>query len=203
MNIKNAQQKHMKSKNTNGKICFCWVTNWGTFMKLSLYAFLPLLLITAVPAQARFGEGFLVGGFAGLTAGLITGAIAQRCAPCREVVVYEQPVVVRRPVLVRQRPCFVRRYADTVWYEDYAAPREVVVQKRAVAAQPQKFVEKTSVHAEQAQLKEKELALKQQELELKIIREKKALLQEENRKAELALQKTAQVTTALTTTVTQ
>ncbi len=71
------------------------------------------VMLVASSVQARFSDGLLLGGFAGLTAGIITSAIAQKCSRPR-VVVVEQPVVVERPVyferqVVVQRPMMVRK----------------------------------------------------------------------------------------------
>ena len=63
-------------------------------------------ILAIAPLKAGFSEGMILGGFAGLTTGLVATAIAQNCKK-PDVVVYEEPVVVEKPVVVYQEPTYV------------------------------------------------------------------------------------------------
>lgn len=175
----------------------------------------PVLLcsVAVIPCvKARFTDGFLVGGIAGLTTGLIASAVAQNCKK-PDVVVVEEPVMVyekaptyvvyEEPVVVRQKTCF-RRRAELALREErirqaerkQQAHKEAELRAREDALlmqQPKRIVSKTIVETrrvkahEDTQIKERELALKERQLELDLIKEKKELVREENRKKELAL----------------
>ena len=78
------------------------------------------LIACSMPLQARFAEGFAVGGIAGIATGLIASAAAQNCCRPRRVVVYERPTyvveqpcyrVVETPVYVEQAPVCSERVA--------------------------------------------------------------------------------------------
>ena len=78
---------------------------WLKKLKLSLFL---CALAAAIPAQARFSEGLILGGFAGLTAGLIGSAIAKNCSG-------PDVVVVEEPVMVYEEPCVVYETPQVVY----------------------------------------------------------------------------------------
>ncbi len=141
---------------------------------------LPLafgLLLCATPIQASTTDGFLIGGFAGLTAGLITSAVAHHakhhrrrhhhhCHTMREPVVIErEPVLIQQPIIrerIVEQPIVMRRHVRHV--VQYPQPQQITV-----PASPQ---------SKNKPFQERELALKEQQLKLD-------LLKEENRKREL------------------
>jgi hypothetical protein len=140
-------------------------------------------LLSFTPVQANTTDGLIIGGFAGLTAGLIGSAVARNCQ--RECVIVEEPVYVAPPV-VYERPVVVER--------PVIVEERVVVQHRP-KPRPYRVVKKTVVESTQTQpyhttdvsLKERELALRERQTELELIKAKKELLAQENKKRELDL----------------
>lgn len=143
----------------------------------------------AMPVRAGWGEGFLLGGFAGLTTGLVATAIARNCQPDvvfveDPVVVYEEPYVIYEPQVVYEqrvcKPCSskARRVIKRTSPHMVAAPKKEIIKKKVV---------ETNMMSSAEEIKNKELALKEQELKLTLIQEEKELLREKNKEKELAL----------------
>ena len=70
-------------------------------------------LVAAAPVKARFSDGMIVGGIAGLATGLIAASAMTRCS--NDVVVVEEPVFVERPVVIYEEPQVI--YEKRVVYE--------------------------------------------------------------------------------------
>ena len=129
-----------------------------------------LILLMAAPAYARFGEGFAIGSFAGLTGGLIVGSAMQRQP---DVVVYEDP--------------YYQEEAELAWHEEQRR-RATIRRRRAIQRRQPIIIKEKVIETRSApSFRERELLLKEKQIELELIRAKEALLKEENRKQELAL----------------
>jgi hypothetical protein len=137
---------------------------------------LALALLGCIPLQARFADGFVIGGFAGLTTALIASAAAQNCCP-RRVVVYE------RPTYVVERPCY--QVVETPVVVEQAPPKRV---RRKVQPQvvEKTITETTTTSNDDRELEKRRLALEEQKIELALIKEKKALIEAEIRQKELS-----------------
>lgn len=148
-------------------------------IKLSLFL---CALAAAIPAHARFSEGLILGGFAGLTAGLIGSAIAKNCSG-------PDVVVVEEPVMVYEEPCVVYETPQVVYERQVCRRPAYVKQSRKPKRETVKTVveTRTITRPEENESKRRELALKERQLELDLIKEKKELMREENRKKELAM----------------
>ncbi len=135
------------------------------------------LIACSMPLQARFAEGFAVGGIAGIATGLIASAAAQNCCRPRRVVVYE------RPTYVVEQPCY--RVVETPVYVEQAP----VCRRTRRKAQPQvveKTITETKTTTDDLELKKRQLALEEQKIQLELIKEKKALIEAEIKQKELA-----------------
>ena len=143
-----------------------------TLMTLSL----GLLLIPST-SRANTAEGLMIGGFAGLTAGLITSAAAHHHAHHCHRHYYQEPVFcepervyVERPVIV-ERPVHIRRQVRPI---PCPQPIEIIEVRESAPIKVKQAPNKAY------DLKERELALKEDEVRLE-------LLKAENKKRELKL----------------
>jgi len=140
---------------------------------------LGLLLVPTI-SRANTTDGLLIGGFAGLTAGLITSAAAHHSHHRCHRHYYEQPVCIEQERVYVDRPVIVERVVE----------RPLPIRRRVrpmPCPQPVEIievVEPAPMRVEQApkknHLKDRELALKEEQLRLEI-------LKAENKKRELDL----------------
>ena len=122
-------------------------------------ALLLCSLIAVLPAQARFSDGMVVGGIAGLATGLIAAGAMANCAKncSNDVVVVEQPVIVEQPVVVYEeapvvyqehvvyepvvRKTSCDRRAELAWREEKVRRAEIKQQRKEWEAQQRQFEE--------------------------------------------------------------
>ncbi len=145
---------------------------------------LAVSILLCASVQARTSDGLIIGGFAGLTAGLITSAIAHHAnhhhCHRRTVYVEESPRIIERPVIVEQviehRPVVIEQRVRQGRVTTYHQPQPVHTCQpapqpiQAIQAQPKAI----------PNLAERELALREQQVKLD-------LLKEENKKHELKI----------------
>ncbi len=123
------------------------------------------------PAMADFAENLIVGGLAGLTAGVVSGAISRHrdCRPrcrrrgcrCRyrrpviveERVYYNRPAIVEQPVVIEERPVIIEERPRIV--NDFK-DRELALKEQQMQLD---FLREENIRKKLV-LKEKELALK-------------------------------------------
>jgi hypothetical protein len=136
--------------------------------------------LLCAPLNARTSDGLIIGGFAGLTAGLITSAIAHHAnhTHCNRHSLYvEEPQhIVERPVIVEQviehRPVVIEQRVRHRRINTFQQVQPVVVPQKAFSVETQT----TAI----PHLAERELALREQQIKLD-------LLKEENKKQELKI----------------
>jgi hypothetical protein len=128
------------------------------------------VLLSTAPARANTTDGLIIGGFAGLTAGLITSAIAHHASHHH----HNRTVYVEQPHCIRHQPVVVEQVIEhrPVVVEERIRPRRMTCQSMPVPQPVQVTVAPS--------LAERELALKEQQMKLD-------LLKEENRKSELKI----------------
>lgn len=155
-----------------------------------------LTSINILNAGSKFGEGFGVGAVTGLIGGVITSKIAEsRPRPIyHQTVVVEDPYVYEKREELRIRENNIRQAERQAELERRRITREKEMkraQELARIAQEEDenddyIIENTVVETKTVKNPNSKSSSKnEKEIELQIIREKKELLKEENRKKEL------------------
>ncbi len=166
-------------------------------MKKLIVPLMGFMLINTVPLQADFSESFLIGGIAGLTTGLIATAVSAQCnRPCIVLeddalarheahIAFHNAKIARHEELMRRAQCRQERHNAFVHRRHEA---RLKARERVRPRRQKRYVEVDNFnHTAISSLEKRNLELRERQVELELLKEKKELLQAENRRMELAL----------------